>query len=172
MSDLLEKILFLEKVKIFQGLSLEELGEIAQIVETEQYQEEEVLFRMGDPGNFAYILVSGLVELSVSDRRGRKQSSRKLGAGTCFGELSLLDGKARNTTAVVLEDSIIAVIGRDDFLNIVRKMPAIAVGIIEQMSGQLRESTKKLNTMRGLSRDFSSISRRVSSLLKGDSEGA
>ncbi|MBN1647053.1 MAG: cyclic nucleotide-binding domain-containing protein [Spirochaetales bacterium] len=168
MSDLLEKILFLEKVKIFQGLSLEELGEIAQIVETEQYQEEEVLFRMGDPGNFAYILVSGLVELSVLDKRGRKQSSKKLGAGTCFGELALLDGKARGTTAIVLEDSILAVIGRDDFINLVRKMPAIAVSIIEQMSVQLRESNKKLNSMRGLGRDFSVLSKRVSSLLKGE----
>jgi CRP/FNR family transcriptional regulator, cyclic AMP receptor protein len=171
MSDLLEKILFLEKVKIFQGLSLEELGEIAQIVDTEQYQEEEALFRMGDPGNFAYILVSGMVELAVLDKKGRKQTTRLLSAGTCFGELSLLDGKARSTDAVVLEDSIIAVIGRDDFLNIVRKMPAIAVGIIEQMSVQLRESTKKLNNMRGLSRDFSSLSRRVNSLLKGEQDG-
>lgn len=168
MSDLLEKILFLEKVKIFQGLSLEELGEIAQIVETEEYHDEEILFRMGDPGNYAYILVSGMVDLSVTDKKGRKQSSRKLTSGTCFGELALLDGRSRSATAKVMEESILAIIGREDFLNLVHKMPAIAVSIIEQMSSQVRDSNKKISALRGLSREFSNLSHKVTSILKGE----
>lgn len=168
MSDLLEKILFLEKVKIFKGLALEELGEIAQIVETEEYQEEEVLFRLGDPGNYAYILVSGSVELSVPDKKGKNQSLKILSSGACFGELSLLDGKARSASAEVKEESIIATIGREDFLNLVHKMPAIAVSIIEQVSVQLRGVNKRMHLLQGLEKEFSSLSQKVTTMLKGD----
>ena len=168
MSDLLEKILFLEKVRIFEGLSLEELGEIAQIVDTEEYQEEEILFKMGSPGDYAYILVSGSVDLYTEGKKGEKEEIKRLSSGSCFGEMALLDGQARSATAEVIEDSIIASIGREDFLTLVRKMPAIAISLIEQMSLQLREANIKVQGFKNIGKEIISLSEKTNSILQGD----
>jgi len=157
MSELLEKILFLQKVDIFQNLSIEELHRIAQITETEHYDDEEYIFRQGDPGNYAYLIVSGKVELFFESGDGGSQVIMTFGEGSCFGEMALLDGQPRSAGARTVSECLISKIGRNDFIQLLHRYPPMALGIIAQLSLRLRTSNKKMNRLTKVVESFASL---------------
>lgn len=147
MSDILEKILFLQGVDIFSNLTVGELEEIARIAENEQYSDNEYLFRQGDPGNYAYVIVSGAVELFFETRTREIQPLMTLSAGACFGEMALLDGETRSAGARTVSESIISRISRADFMHTLAQHPAMALGIIAQLSARLRRTNARVNRL-------------------------
>jgi CRP-like cAMP-binding protein len=157
MSELLEKILFLQKVDIFENLTIEELQKIAQITETEHYNDDEYLFRQGDPGNYAYIIVSGKVELFFETKKNVVQTLMTFGEGACFGEMALLDGETRSAGARTVTESIISKISRNDFIQTLNRYPAMALGIISQLSYRLRKTNKKVNQLSKIVETFTEL---------------
>lgn len=169
MEALLEQILFLDKVDIFRTLSLDDLGRIAGITETGHYREDEVLFLKGDPGNFAYIIVSGEVELFSGSLEGKHETVGRLYDGACFGEMALLDGRPRSAGAVVVTESVLARIPREDFLRLMNRIPSIALGIITLLSARLRATTGEFNRFRAAVREFPEVYQRASTAVNGGS---
>lgn len=147
MSELIEKILFLQKVDMFEHLTISELQKIAEITETDHYNDEELLFRQGDPGNYAYIVVSGKVELFFEPHKGTFQPLTTVGEGTCFGEMALLDGEPRSAGARTVTESVLSRISRSDFIHILHRHPAIALGIITQLSVRIRQMNGKVTRL-------------------------
>lgn len=145
MDSVIEKMLFLEKVDIFRSLSMEELSRIAEITSTEEFIENEILFRQGDPGASAFILVSGSVELYLEDKSRKGRRITILKDGMSFGEMALLDGQPRSASARVLSDSVLARIERDDFIRVLRSSPSLALAIISRLSQRLRNTNEQLS---------------------------
>ncbi len=59
--------MFLPKIDVFKDLRQETINEISEIAVEESYGKGTVLFSVGDPAQFFYILVEGNVELTVGD---------------------------------------------------------------------------------------------------------
>ena len=53
-----------------------------------------------------------------------------VGAGEFFGEMALIDASARSTTAVATEPGKLLAITRDDFYQILRREPPLAVKLL------------------------------------------
>ncbi len=157
MSETLEKILFLQGVEIFNSLSIEELQKIAMIAENEQYSDNEYLFRQGDPGNYAYIIVSGKVELFFETERRDLQPLMTLGEGACFGEMALLDGEPRSAGARTVTESILSRISRTDFIQTITRHPAMALGIIAQLTSRIRTTNYRANRLTKVVESFQEI---------------
>jgi len=170
MEFLLEQILFLEKVDIFRNLSLDDLGQIAGITDTQHYREGELLFLKGDPGNFAYIIVSGEVELFTGGGSVKREVVGRLYDGACFGEMALLDGRPRSAGAVVLVDSMLSRIPREDFIRLMHRFPSIAMGIITLLSNRLRRTTEEYNSFRAAVRSFPEAYQAATSAAGGGAE--
>jgi CRP-like cAMP-binding protein len=167
-SELLEKILFLQKVDMFEHLTVSELQKIAQITETDSYNDEEFLFRQGDPGNYAYIVVSGKVEIFFESKKGGMQRLTTVGEGTCFGEMALLDGEPRSAGARTISESILSRISRSDFIHIMHQYPAIALGIISQLSLRIREMNGKVNRLTKVVSGFAELYEESRAVMEND----
>lgn len=166
MSQSLDLLLFLEKVDIFEDLSLEELGQISAIAEAANFEKGELLFRPGDPGNHAYIIVSGQVDLFLEDEKGRRQMLTTLAPGICFGEMALLDGETRSAGAALGEKSLLLMLSREDFLRVMQRYPSIAQGIIAQLSRRLRHTNSQFNALRSAADDFRRLYQRIEPLIQ------
>ncbi len=142
MIPLIEQILFLENVPIFKDLSVDELGRIAGITKTERYEEGELLFKEGDTGDQAYIIISGKIEIYLTMDNDKKIIA-EFQTGDCFGEMSLFDGFPRSASARVLEPSILSVYSKEDLLTVIDRYPSIAIRIIEVLSRRLRKTRAK-----------------------------
>jgi diguanylate cyclase len=69
----------------------------------------EVIFRERDPASEAFVIESGLVEISTDLGYERKVLAI-LGPGEMFGEMSALDGTVRSATAVALQETELTLI--------------------------------------------------------------
>ncbi|MEA3510967.1 MAG: cyclic nucleotide-binding domain-containing protein, partial [Actinomycetota bacterium] len=94
----------LRSVELLAGLDDDAVDRLAKTVWTCSFAQGEALFDEGDPGDTAYIVISGEIEiLKVSgDQSVRIAVS---GPGVIVGEMSLLTGEPRNATARALVDT-------------------------------------------------------------------
>ncbi len=78
----------------------------------ERYPAGEVIFKEHDPANYAYVVESGLVEISTSIG-GERRVLTTLGPGEMFGEMAALDGTPRSATATATTDTTLTLIVDD-----------------------------------------------------------
>jgi len=64
----------------------------------------DIIIRQGDPGDFAYIIESGRVEILLGQPDGRSQCVGTRGIDTMIGEMALVDDAPRTATVRALED--------------------------------------------------------------------
>lgn len=107
------------------------------------YQKNEVIFEKGDAGSSMYCVESGTV--GVYDDYGKPDQVMiaKLGPGSLFGEMSLLEHEPRSATIVVLEEAVISEISEETFHSYFEQSPEVLISLAEQMSHRLRKTTKK-----------------------------
>lgn len=86
---------------------------IAMTPDHETVAQGEILFEEGDPGDQAYLIKEGEVEI-VRRVGNAEQVLGRLGRGEIFGEMSLIDNQPRMATARVAADAQLAVITREN----------------------------------------------------------
>jgi len=91
-----------------------------------------------------FIISSGQVKVSIVSADGREVILSLLGTGSVFGELSLLDGKPRSANVVATENTDLYMLRRSDFLQLVYKVPQIAVGLLAELAARLRKTDRKI----------------------------
>jgi len=108
----------LSKVELFDGLTPQELSDVARICTQHEYRTGQVITTQGETGGELYVIADGFVEVVVSPS-GQNPSPRTvvhLGRGQLFGEMALVDYGPRSATVKSIADhTLIQVIDRDDF---------------------------------------------------------
>ena len=95
---IIEKVIFLKSVDIFEHATIEQLGRIAGLTEEVHFQPGETIFKEGDPGDAFYLLLSGRV---LIERNGN--TIREMQEKEAFGTLEVLDFHPRAITAKALD---------------------------------------------------------------------
>jgi CRP-like cAMP-binding protein len=145
LSDRLES---LRKVTLFQGLTNEALGLIAQVATEESHATGTKIFQHGDIGDKLYLLLEGIVRISRDVPGMGEEALAVLGPGQAFGEMSLVDDSPRSADARVHERCRLLAIPKDGFedLLFLHKDLAYEVlwNIVRMLTGRLRETNEKL----------------------------
>lgn len=91
----------LRKVAVFRPLSDDEIRRLAEALWPEEHGVGECLVEQGDSGTSMFVIATGIVALS---RRidGAVKEIERLSTGQCFGEMSMLTGEPRYSTAKAL----------------------------------------------------------------------
>jgi CRP-like cAMP-binding protein len=87
----------LKKVELLSGLSDKQLVTIARFLRSETYSEGVEIITQGEYGDDFFMIASGEVSVRVNN-----VEVAKLGAGSYFGEMSLMNKERRNATVVAL----------------------------------------------------------------------
>ena len=67
-----EKILYLKKINLFEGLSVSELAAVASVTEEIVYPPGEIVINEGDTGETMYLILQGEVSVIKGRRKGMK----------------------------------------------------------------------------------------------------
>jgi len=126
---------------LFKTLSSQQIDRLAPCIVTKKVKRGVCIFAKGDAGSSLFAIVSGVVRIVIPSVDGHDAIFNVLFKGDIFGEIALLDGKARTADAVAVEDCELFVIERRDFLPILRSEPDIALALIEVLCGRLRRTT-------------------------------
>jgi hypothetical protein len=106
----------------------------------------ETVFTEGDLGSEMYVVQTGEVRL-FRMREGIKQELAILEKGDFFGELAVLEGLPRTSSAEALTDADLIEINSTTFDRMIRANIEIAVRMLRKLSGRLQEATHKLETL-------------------------
>ena len=97
-----------------------------------------VIVKEGDKGVFMYVVIDGVVAISIADK-----VVEKIGPGGVFGEMALVDQSERVATAVAETDCTMLSINRNDFMSLVKTKPAFALSLLKSLAERLRFMTAK-----------------------------
>src|SRR5438105_829965 len=117
-------------IPLFGNLSPEEREELSRLLVPKRFGPGEAIVWVGEPGKEFFVIEQGKVAITIPDESGRELVLASLGPGAFFGEISLLDGGPRTATARAETDCTLMELGREDFLQFVRKYPAAAIHIM------------------------------------------
>ena len=131
----------LGQVPLFNNLPPEELVHLAEIGRYISVMEDEVVFMEGDPGDTAYVILDGEVDIRrVGGEGAADVVIATLGKGEVFGELALIDGQPRSASAVTRQDCEMFLIERDEFIRVLSGTPRMLGDFMVGLSTRLRET--------------------------------
>jgi uncharacterized membrane protein len=127
----------LRGIPLFSNLDEDELRVLAGQVEHRQFSARQRIFRIGDPAERAYILLSGGVRVTVVDEDQQEVVLQEPVPGEYFGFASMLEQTPHQAAASATEDSSCIEIDRNDIMTLFQQKPHAVMDILGFLGRQL-----------------------------------
>jgi predicted acylesterase/phospholipase RssA/CRP-like cAMP-binding protein len=100
------------------------------------------LFRLGDEGDAAYIVMSGRVRIVSEDGGGDEVTINEVGRGEVLGEMALFTGDSRSASAYAIRDTDLARITSEDFHHLMEHRPQSLRPLARLLAERLQRQTQ------------------------------
>ena len=111
------------------------------------YDTGQVLFNAGDPGDAAYIVIEGSIEIWVPTPAGPIVVNT-LSRNEIIGEIAIFGEVPRTATAKALTRVETLKISKELFIKVIRENPDAAIELIKILAGRLASTTSQLTRTR------------------------
>ena len=112
-----------------------------------QYSPGEPIIRENEPGECAYIIEKGRVEITKA-KGGLPAHVAYLGAGATFGEMSLVDDLPRSATVTAVEETTVREVHRDRLFDTLTGNPEIMGKLLKGIFERLRLANASIARLR------------------------
>jgi len=136
MQGLLDAVSLLAAIPLFAGLDRPKLKLLAFTSERVGYEAGQLVFEQGEPGDHAYVVVDGEVDVMLATAAGERCVAT-LRRNQMFGEMALLADMPRSMTLRARSDLVLLSISRDVFLRMVEEHSEIAVNVMRVLAERL-----------------------------------
>ena len=133
----------LDLLPIFTHLDSTEKKELESVLQSRTYEKGSHLMKFGDTGDEMMFIVSGIVKVSLINDEGKEFVLTRLDAGEMLGELALITGATRTADVIAVEDTVVFVLSKSDFLNHASKYAGMALALLKALARRLSYSTQK-----------------------------
>jgi CRP/FNR family cyclic AMP-dependent transcriptional regulator len=130
----------LKGVPLFALLDDDERAVLAGQVEVKTFVPRQRIWKMGDAGGRAYVLVSGSVRVSTVDDDQQEVIVDQPAQGEFFGFASMLDSTPHQTNAVAVEESVCLEVDRDDIAVLLQRKPHAGMDMLTVLGRQFHAS--------------------------------
>jgi CRP/FNR family cyclic AMP-dependent transcriptional regulator len=127
---------FLKNVPLFAVLDDEETAVLASQVEVRTFAPRQRIYKMGDRGGRAYVLVSGNVRITTVDEDHQDVLVDEPKPGEFFGFASMLDQTDHQTSAIAMEESVCIEVDRNDIVVLLTKKPHAGMDMLAVLGRQ------------------------------------
>lgn len=132
---------------LFRHLRPEEMEALLARARVERRKANSVIFRQDSPGYGLMAVLSGRVKISSRAPSGREIVLNIINPGEVFGEIALLDGKARTADAIALSACELLIIDRRDFVPFLQDHPDIAIRLLGILCDRLRRTSEQVQDL-------------------------
>ena len=126
----------LREVPLFALLDADELRVLAEQVELKTFAARQRIYKIADPGGRAYVMVSGVVEVSTVDEDHQSVVVDRPQPGEFFGFASMLDKTPHQTNAMALEATSCLEVDRNDILILLQQKPHAGMDMLTVLGRQ------------------------------------
>ena len=130
----------LKQVPLFALLDEEETGVLAGQVEVKKFVPRQRIYKIGDTGGRAYVMVSGAVRVTTVDQDHQEVVVDEPAVGDFFGFASMLEQTPHQTTAIALEETVCVEVDRDDIAVLLQRKPHAGMDMLTVLGRQFHAS--------------------------------
>ena len=130
----------LRQVPLFALLDDDETAVLAAQVELKKFIPRQRIWKIGDAGGQAYVMVSGSVRVTTLDEDHQEVVVDEPSPGEFFGFASMLEQTAHQTDAIALEESVCLEVSRDDIAVLLQRKPHAGMDMLTVLGRQFHAS--------------------------------
>jgi CRP-like cAMP-binding protein len=123
-------LLVLAATAVVLGVALYRFRRRHSLFEFRAFAPGEIIIREGDPGDCAYFIQEGEVEV-IRNHGGSETVAARLKAGQYFGEMALLSNRPRNATVRAATPTRLALLGKQNFFLMLSSVPSAREDVLK-----------------------------------------
>ena len=127
----------LQTIRLFSGLSPDELGHIAARLGKCRFSPGTVILAKDAPVEELYVILSGTVRVELQDGTGQILNLTELGAGDVIGERAILTDEPRTANVRAISEVQAGRLSRRDFEELLHETPRLYANLCKILSRQL-----------------------------------
>lgn len=137
----------LAEAPLFNGLTQNQLDELAMILTDQTFKRGETIFFEGDEGTGFYLVVSGKVKIYKLSLDGKEQILHVFEKGEPFAEAAVFAGDCFPANALALEKSRLFFFPRASFVELIQQYPSLAMNMMSALSLRLKKFANMIEAL-------------------------
>jgi CRP-like cAMP-binding protein len=138
-----EEVEALRSIPLFAKIDASKLKLLAFTSDRVNYDPGQDLFKQGDPGDAAYIILDGEADIIV-DTPGGELVVASMKKNDFVGDIAILCDVPRTATVRATKPLSTLVITKDLFFQLVTEFPDMSVAIMRELAQRLHKTTQDL----------------------------
>jgi len=138
-----DEVGMLQRIPLFSGVEPAKLKLLAFTSDRVSYGPGQILFRQGDEGDAAYVILSGTADILVDSDQGEIKIA-EAEPNSIVGEIAILCDVSRTATVRASGPLEVLRIRKDHFLRLLREFPEITIQILRVLADRLSHTTAEL----------------------------
>ena len=130
----------LRQVPLFALLDDDETAVLAAQVELKTFASRQRIYKIGDPGERAYVMVSGAVRVSTIDEDQQEVVVDEPRHGEFFGFASMLEQTPHQTNAIAVEETVCVEVDRHDIEVLLSRKPLSGMDMLAVLGRQFHSA--------------------------------
>lgn len=143
MSQLKNEVDVLKRVPLFSGVDAAKLKLLAFTSKVVRFKAGDILFRQNDPGDSAYVILSGKARVFVDGPDGEIDLA-EVGETDFVGEIAILCDVPRTASVSATTDLTTLRLGKETFAEFLVTFPTMSVAMMRELAFRLSRTTAEL----------------------------
>lgn len=136
----------LKQIYIFHSLTEDEIRQIESMSVIKKLQRDEILFYEGDMAKSFYILLEGELKLYKTNAKANEIVLHHFQEPTMVAEMATIENiPFPATSRAQKNDTLVAVIEKEKFLNLLETIPQLSWHIIKSLTYKIKSLEKSIN---------------------------
>jgi CRP-like cAMP-binding protein len=127
-------------IPLLSGLAEADMQRIAGCARTQRVPAGHVIIERGDPPEALFAVATGKLKVVAPRSAGRNATLHILGPGDVFGEVALFQTDGRTARVTAIEESVLVVIDRRDFMDLLARSTDLSSRMLALMASRLRNT--------------------------------
>lgn len=147
-----DEVQTLRQVPLFSRVAPAKLKLLAFASDRVSYRPGEILFHQGDPGDAAYVILTGKADILADSPNGEIKVA-ELDNNDIVGEIAILCDVSRTATVKAAVPLEALRIRKDDFLKLLADYPDMMLEVLRSLADRLTRTTTELTEARAQARN-------------------
>jgi len=139
----------LKHVPLFALLDAEETAVLAEQVRLRKFAPRQRIYKIGDAGGRAYVVVSGRVRVSTVDQDEQEVVIDEPSHGEFFGFASMLEQTVHQSEATAIDESVCIEVDREDIGVLLQRKPLAGMDMLTVLGRQFHGSQQLVRLRAG-----------------------
>jgi CRP/FNR family cyclic AMP-dependent transcriptional regulator len=146
--SLQQEVDLLRKIPMFAKIDPAKLKLLAFTSERMSYADGDILFRQGEAGDAAFVIISGEAEVSIETEKGPLVVAQ-LRDHDFVGEIAILCDVPRTATVTARSGLEALRISKELFFRMVKEFPEIAIEVMRELAHRVENTNARLRDAAG-----------------------